>query len=157
MFLPLLSREIVSTTSDESMIDPSTIASGERCSIPSFTSWNAPPFFSFSSTNFTAEEPISRPTTFLLFEKNTAHPVHHTTHFSLAPDVESRSKFQRLKVSVNSTAFRFIRRLRQVGLFWGAGLRRTGSPATIPSLSRYLRSQSMAKMCEVCGKAPVFG
>jgi large subunit ribosomal protein L28 len=24
-------------------------------------------------------------------------------------------------------------------------------------LSRYLRSQSMAKMCEVCGKAPVFG
>src|SRR6202171_6153329 len=118
MFFSVFSRWIVSTTSDESMIEPSTIASGDRRSIPSFSSWNAPPFFSFSSTNFTAEEPISRPTTFLLFEKNTAHPVHHTTHFSLAPDVESRSKLQRLKVSVNSTAFRFIRRLRQVRLFW---------------------------------------
>src|SRR3954468_1386108 len=115
MFLPVLRREIVSTTSDESMIDPSTIASGERCSIPSFTSWNAPPFFSFSSTSFTAEEPISRPTTFLLFEKNTAHPVHLTlTSRWLAPDVESWSKLQRLKVTVNSTGFRFIRRLRQV-------------------------------------------
>jgi hypothetical protein len=31
-----------------------------------------------------AEEPISRPTTFLLFEKNTAHPI-HLTHFSQAP------------------------------------------------------------------------
>src|ERR1019366_10012589 len=78
MFLLVFRRPIVSTTSDESMIDPSTIASGERRSIPSFTSWNVPPFFSFSSISFTAEEPISRPTTFLLFEKNTAHPVHLT-------------------------------------------------------------------------------
>src|SRR5438309_2875971 len=114
MFLPVLRREIVSTTSDESMIDPSTIASGERCSIPSLTSWNVPPFFSFSSTSFTAEEPISSPTTFLLFEKNTTHPV-HLTHslLRLAPDVESRLKLQPLKVSVNSTAFRFISRLRE--------------------------------------------
>src|SRR5258708_37562317 len=136
MLSPLFSREIVSPTSDECVIEPSTIASGERCSIPSFTSWNAPPFFSFSSTNFTAEDPISRPTTFLLFEKNTAHPVHHTTHFSLAPDVESQSKLQRLKVSVNSTAFRFIRRLRQVGAVSGYRLRFTSSPVTIPPPSR---------------------
>jgi large subunit ribosomal protein L28 len=26
-----------------------------------------------------------------------------------------------------------------------------------PRLSRYLRESRMAKMCEVCGKAPVFG
>jgi large subunit ribosomal protein L28 len=26
-----------------------------------------------------------------------------------------------------------------------------------PRLSRYLRESNMAKMCEVCGKAPVFG
>src|SRR3978361_1443294 len=97
------------------MIAPSTIASGERYSIPSFTSWNAPPFFSFSSTSFTAEEPISRPTTFLLFEKNTTHPV-HLTHSLLRlrlQNVESRVKLQPLKVSVNSTAFRFISRLRE--------------------------------------------
>ena len=34
----LFSREIVSTTIDESMIEPSTIASGERRSTPIFTS-----------------------------------------------------------------------------------------------------------------------
>src|SRR5436190_17414195 len=74
----VFSRWIVSTTRDESMIEPSTIASGERRSMPSLTSWKVPPFFSFSSTSLTAEEPISRPTTFLLFEKNTAHPIHLT-------------------------------------------------------------------------------
>src|ERR1051326_3456454 len=74
----LFSREIVSTTREESMIEPSTMASGERRSIPILRSWYVPPFFSFSSTSFTADEPISRPTTFLLFEKNTAHPIHLT-------------------------------------------------------------------------------
>jgi hypothetical protein len=63
---------------DESMMEPSTMASGESLSVPSFTREYAPPFFSFSSTSLIAEEPISRPTTFLLFEKNTAHPIHLT-------------------------------------------------------------------------------
>src|SRR5439155_1325541 len=103
----LFSREIVSTTSDESMIDPSTMASGERRSIPSLAS-SKPPFFSFSSTNLTAEEPISRPTTFLLFEKNTAHPI-HLTHFSLAPDVKDQesgaiSRFRGLAVAQSRSA-----------------------------------------------------
>ena len=84
----LFSRPIVSTTSDESIIDPSTMASGERRSSPIFASSN-PPFFSFSSTSLTAEEPISRPTTFLLFEKNTAHPI-HLTHFSLGSGMIER-------------------------------------------------------------------
>src|ERR1700755_1845883 len=94
---------------EESMMEPSTIASGESRSSPSLTSEKAPPFFSFSSTSFTAEEPISRPTTFLLFEKNTTHPV-HLTHslLRLAPDVESRLKLQPLRVSGNCREFRLI-------------------------------------------------
>src|SRR3954470_7977903 len=102
MFLPVLRREIVSTTSDESMIDPSTIASGERRSIPSLTSSYVPPFFSFSSTSFTAEEPISRPTTFLLFEKNTAHPTPSHSLLVGAGLWKVRPKLQRLIGGVNS-------------------------------------------------------
>src|SRR5215470_8067668 len=86
---------------EESMIEPSTMASGDSRSIPSLTSENCPPFFSFSSTSLTAEEPISRPTTFLLFEKNTAHPI-HLTHFSLAPDRwKGEAKVQRFNNTVN--------------------------------------------------------
>ncbi len=52
---------MASTTSEESMIDPSTIASGESGSTPRRWSQYSP-FFSLSSTSFIAELPISRPT-----------------------------------------------------------------------------------------------
>ena len=62
---------MASTTRDESMIEPSTIASGDRGSTPMRCSWYCPPFFSFSSTSFTVALPMSRPTTPLEREKNT--------------------------------------------------------------------------------------
>src|SRR4029077_4767042 len=62
---------MASTTSDESMIEPSTIASGDSGSTPRRWRWNSP-LRSRSSTSFTAELPISRPTTpFLVREKST--------------------------------------------------------------------------------------
>ena len=65
------SREIVSTTREESMIAPSTIASGESTSRPALTSWNVPSLPSFNSTSFTADEPMSRPTRFFAFRNST--------------------------------------------------------------------------------------
>ena len=73
-FLTRVSRlnlSIASTTSDESMIDPSTIASGESGSMPVLTSLKPPPLASFSSTSLTAEEPMSRPTRFFVFLNST--------------------------------------------------------------------------------------
>ena len=64
-------REMVSTTSEESMIAPSTIASGERFSSPALTSWNFPSLPALSSTSLTADEPMSRPTRFLALRNNT--------------------------------------------------------------------------------------
>src|SRR5947209_14115147 len=119
MFLSVFSREIVSTTIEESMMEPSTIASGERRSIPSLTSWYVPPFFSFSSTSLTAEEPISRPTTFLLFEKNTAHPI-HLTHFSLAPMWERSTEITTLNVRCQLSRIRCMNRLRAIGHVLGS-------------------------------------
>src|SRR5258706_16239483 len=140
MFLSVLRRWIVSTTSDESMMEPSTMASGESCSIPSFNSWNVPPFFSFSSTSLTADEPISRPTTFLLFEKNTAHPF-NPTHFSgWHPVVGSGSKLQRLNFEVNSTGNRVMNRLRDFDALSLPGVARNRPRRYNLPLSRYLRS-----------------
>ncbi len=53
---------MASTTSDESMMEPSTMASGESASTATFWTWNDP-FRSRSSTSLTAELPMSRPTT----------------------------------------------------------------------------------------------
>ena len=58
-----LSFWIASTTRDESMIEPSTIASGDRGSTPMRWRVNWPPLRSLSSTSLTVALPISRPTT----------------------------------------------------------------------------------------------
>ncbi len=68
-------RLTVSTTREESMMAPSTIASGERDSRPVFTRWKPPPFESLSSTSLIAEDPMSRPTRFLDFLNNTLCPT----------------------------------------------------------------------------------
>ena len=88
------------------MMEPSTIASGESRSSPSLTSEKAPPFFSFSSTSLTAEEPISRPTTFLLFEKNTTHPIHLTLTSRWLRLMKGGPKLHSFKGGVNSTEIR---------------------------------------------------
>ena len=64
-------RVIVSTTRDESMMAPSTIASGERVSSPALTRWNVPSLPSFNSTSLTAEEPMSSPTRFFALRNST--------------------------------------------------------------------------------------
>ena len=70
-FVEARRRVIVSTTSDESMMAPSTMASVERLSRPARTSWNFPSRPSFTSTSFTADEPMSSPTRFLGLRNNT--------------------------------------------------------------------------------------
>ena len=57
------------------MIAPSTIASGDRVSRPVLTRRKPPPLASFSSTSLTAEDPMSRPTRFLVFLNSTIHPT----------------------------------------------------------------------------------
>ncbi len=68
-------RLTVSTTRDESMIAPSTIASGDSVSRPVLTSRKPPPLASLSSTSLTAEDPMSRPTRFLVFLNSTMRPT----------------------------------------------------------------------------------
>src|SRR4030095_11287123 len=67
-------RLTMSTTSEASMMAPSTIASGERVSSPDLTRRYPPPLASFSSTSVRAEEPMSRPTRFLDFRNSTLTP-----------------------------------------------------------------------------------
>ncbi len=64
------SRLMASTTSEESMIEPSTIASGDSGSTPTRSRWNSP-LRSDSSTSLTAELPMSTPTTLLERDQNT--------------------------------------------------------------------------------------
>src|SRR6185295_8287857 len=64
-----------STTREASMIAPSTIASGERGSMPVLTSLYPPPLASLSSTSLTAEEPMSRPTRLFDFLNSTIRPT----------------------------------------------------------------------------------
>ena len=66
-----LSLWMASTTSEESMIEPSTIASGDNGSMPTRWRWYSPAFRSLISTSLTAELPRSRPTTPFDREKNT--------------------------------------------------------------------------------------
>jgi hypothetical protein len=54
---------MTSTTKEESMMEPSTIASGESGSTPTRTRLNSPAFLSFSSTSLIEELPTSQPTT----------------------------------------------------------------------------------------------
>ena len=65
---------MASITAPESMMAPSTIASGGRGSMPMLTSWySAPPLPpAFSSTALIAEEPMSSPTSPFFFP-NRAH------------------------------------------------------------------------------------
>ena len=69
-------RWIASITAPESMMAPSTIASGGSGSMPMFTSWySAPPLPpGFSSTALTAEEPMSRPTSPFFFRTEPREP-----------------------------------------------------------------------------------
>ena len=62
-------RWMASITAPESMIAPSTMASGGRGSTPMLTSWySAPPLPPcFSSTTLMAEEPMSTPTSPFFF------------------------------------------------------------------------------------------
>ena len=63
---------IASITAPVSMIVPPTIASAGSGSMPKDLSWKPLPLpRSLSSTSLMAEDPISRPTRFLLFPKNT--------------------------------------------------------------------------------------
>src|SRR5215471_8814466 len=73
-FNPETMRLTVSTTREESMMAPYTMASGDSVSRPVLTSLNPPALASFSSTSLTAEDPMSRPTRFLVFLNNTLTP-----------------------------------------------------------------------------------
>src|SRR6266496_4657398 len=71
------SRWMASMTAPESMIAPSTIASGGRGSRPMLSSWNSSPPLppDLTSTAFTADEPMSTPTTVFFLLPNRATGV----------------------------------------------------------------------------------
>src|SRR5262245_39794742 len=72
MFLEEKQRWTASITRPESIIAPSTMASGESGSREAFTRWYPFPLpSSFSSTTLMLLEPMSNPTRFLFREKNT--------------------------------------------------------------------------------------
>ena len=93
-------RWIESITAPESMIAPSTIASGGSGSIPMFRSWySSPPLPpTLSSTALTAEEPMSTPTSpFFLPKRPTG--VSSTDRSRSRPRLQFRGPCRRRDVS----------------------------------------------------------
>jgi hypothetical protein len=69
--LSAINRDNASTTNDESIIAPSTIASGERFAIAAQRSWYSSFLSGFSSTILIDDDPTSQPTTCLFLLPNT--------------------------------------------------------------------------------------
>src|SRR6185503_18628314 len=108
IFWEVKSRWIASMTAPESMIAPSTIASGGSASIPMLTSWcSAPPLPpDLSSTALTAEDPMSSPTSPFFFPNR---PKSASRFLNVGPKQnrdEVRLYRQKLKCWANLTSAR---------------------------------------------------